>query len=742
MITIKGKNANAKIYTDNIESTAMDQVKNMVNHEITEKTQVRIMPDCLTDDTEVLTIKGFKLIKELNTDDIIAEYNASTKSITWSVPNNIIVRKLRNNEKVFRFKNNQHNIQIDTTENHRNAIVNKMGIKTKDIKDYIRIKEIVWNGNTKSQGLKISDDMLKFISWVIADGNIKITKNPQSLNYRIRVGAKKERKIKEITSLINNLKLEHVVRVCPKRGTEFTLNTASSKQVLELLDYKKEFPMQWITLLSANQIKILIEEYIKSDGDYENYLAKGSIGIGSSNKNIVDFFSAITSLGYGSSYVRERISSKRSFKPGKVYYYISIVPNYRLENSLSGYPNKKMMKEEIEYTNQVVCIETNTGYFIARQKGRTFITGNCHAGAGSTIGTTIRLPENFEDWKVCPNVVGVDINCGVMMYKISNKDVDLSKLDEVINNKIPAGYNTHNKAKDIRFTQDVLDNLSFDIKKEKLVTRIHNSLGTLGGGNHFIELGQDEENNYWLSVHSGSRNLGVQVAEHHQNIAIELLNKPKININDVIDKLKSEGRHSEIEGVIKDINKNNQKPSREAIDLAYLQGDLLKNYLSDMEVAQEYARQSREKMLDIICKAMGFEVIDKFDSAHNFIEHDNFTNGMIRKGATSAKKGERLVIPLNMHDGSIIAMGKGNEDWNCSAPHGAGRLMSRSKAKEIIKLEDFKNQMKDVYSSSIVESTIDEAPGAYKPAEEILSYIQPTVDVIHLVRPVYNFKAH
>lgn len=226
------------------------------------------------------------------------------------------------------------------------------------------------------------------------------------------------------------------------------------------------------------------------------------------------------------------------------------------------------------------------------------------------------------------------------------------------------------------------------------------------------------------------------------NIAIELLNKPKINVIDVIDRLKSEGRHSEIEGVIKNINKNNQKPSREAIDLAYLQGDLLKNYLNDMEIAQEYARQSREKMLDIICKAMGFEVIDKFDSAHNFIEHDNFTNGMIRKGATSAKKGERLVIPLNMRDGSIIAMGKGNEDWNCSAPHGAGRLMSRSKAKEIIKFEDFKNQMKDVYSSSIVESTIDEAPGAYKRAEEILSYIQPTVDVIHLVRPVYNFKAH
>ena len=332
-------------------------------------------------------------------------------------------------------------------------------------------------------------------------------------------------------------------------------------------------------------------------------------------------------------------------------------------------------------------------------------------------------------------------NCGVMMYKISNKDIDLSKLDEVINNKIPAGYNTHNKAKDIRFTQDVLDNLSFDIEKEKLVTRIHNSLGTLGGGNHFIELDLDENGNYWLAVHSGSRNLGVQVAEHHQNIAIELLTKPRVDVKTVIEKLKSEGRHSEIENTIRDLNKNNRKLSREEISLAYLQGDLLKDYLHDMEIVQNYAVKSREKMLDIICEAMNFEIIDEFDSAHNFIEHNNFTNGIIRKGATSAKLGERLVIPLNMRDGSIIAVGKGNEDWNCSAPHGAGRLMSRAKAKETIKLEDYKMQMSEIYSTSVVQSTIDEAPGAYKPAEEILDYIKPTVDVMHWVKPVYNFKS-
>lgn len=376
------------------------------------------------------------------------------------------------------------------------------------------------------------------------------------------------------------------------------------------------------------------------------------------------------------------------------------------------------------------------------EKTQVRIMPDTHAGAGSTIGTTIRLPENFEDWKVSPNVVGVDIDCGIMMYKIADKKVNLRKLDEVINKKIPSGYNTHTSPTDGKFTQAVLDNLTFEIKDSNIITRIHNSLGTLGGGNHFIELGIDEDGNYWLSVHSGSRNLGVQVAEHHQKIAVELLEKPEVDVKAIINELKAKGKHSEIAYTIKNLNKGNQKLSKETIDLAYLQGDLLKNYLIDMEIAQNYALKSREKMLDIICEAMEFEVIDKFDSAHNFIEHDNFTNGTIRKGATSAKKGERLVIPLNMKDGSIIAVGKGNVDWNNSAPHGAGRLMSRTKAKDTIKLEDFKNQMSAVYSTSVVESTIDEAPGAYKPAEEILRYIEPTVDVIHLVKPVYNFKSH
>lgn len=368
------------------------------------------------------------------------------------------------------------------------------------------------------------------------------------------------------------------------------------------------------------------------------------------------------------------------------------------------------------------------------------IMPDVHAGAGSTIGTVIKLPEKFEDWKVSPNIVGVDIDCGVLMYKLKDEDVDLKKIDGVIDKYIPTGFHIHDKPKDLEFTTNILNKLSFNMNKEEK-DRVHNSLGTLGGGNHFIELGLDEDKNYWLSVHSGSRGLGVHVAKHHQNIAIEeLVKKNTVDINSIVTEMKAEGRHKEIQGVIEEIKQKNKELTSEQKQMATLEGDLLKIYMIDMELAQEYGRQNRQTMLDTIVNHMGFEVVDKFDSEHNFIEHDNFTNGYVRKGATSAKKGERLVIPLNMRDGSLITKGKGNEDWAYSAPHGAGRLMSRKKAKENLKLEDFQEQMKNVYSSSVVEETLDEAPDAYKPAQEIMGYIKDAVEVLSLVTPVYNYK--
>lgn len=402
------------------------------------------------------------------------------------------------------------------------------------------------------------------------------------------------------------------------------------------------------------------------------------------------------------------------------------------------YTNAKVFTELIEESaaGQVQGMINN----VITDKTQVRIMPDVHAGSGSTVGTTIKLSENFEDWKVCPNVVGVDVGCGIMMYKLEEKDIDLEKLDEVVNRKIPSGFSVHKKARNIRLTEDLLDKLTFDVSS-KAVGRIHNSLGTLGGGNHFIELGVDQDGDYWLSVHSGSRNLGVQVAKAHQDIAIEQMKSTAVDIQGLIEKLKEEGRHKEIEKEIAKAHKNSPKLSKEDLDLAYLEGQLLKDYLNDMDLAQKFAHHSRKEMLDLIVKGMGFTVVDEFDSVHNFIEHDNMKDGVIRKGATSAKAGERLVIPLNMRDGALICVGKGNKDWNESAPHGAGRMMSRSKAREAIDLETFKEQMKDVYSTSVVESTVDEAPDAYKPAQSIIDNIKDTADIVHIVKPIYNFKA-
>lgn len=367
-----------------------------------------------------------------------------------------------------------------------------------------------------------------------------------------------------------------------------------------------------------------------------------------------------------------------------------------------------------------------------------------HFGKGATVGTTIRLSEDFSEWKVSPNVVGVDVGCAILMYKVQTADlseIDLVKLDSVVNSMVPAGFSVHSKPQDESFANSAIMGLTFSVP-QKTRERIQLGLGTLGGGNHFIELGKDEEGNYWLSVHSGSRNLGVQVAKHHQDVAIKKLHEDKVDIKGVIAKLKAEERHSEIQDVISSTKKEHPEITKEVESLAFLQGQLLKDYLHDMYIAQSYAARSREIMLDIIVEAMGLTLVDKFDSVHNFIEHENFKKGTIRKGATSAKLGERLVIPLNMRDGSIIAIGKGNSDWNESAPHGAGRMMSRGQAKRELSMDDFKQQMSSVYTTSVMESTLDEAPEAYKPAEAILENIKDSVDIVHIVKPVYNFKAH
>lgn len=348
------------------------------------------------------------------------------------------------------------------------------------------------------------------------------------------------------------------------------------------------------------------------------------------------------------------------------------------------------------------------------------IMPDAHAGKGCTIGSVIR----FRD-KVIPCTIGVDVCCGMLVTELGKVDIDLAELDRVVNEKIPSGFNIHDKAV-AQFNMDFVA----DIKDKDYLLR---SIGTLGCGNHFIELDADDKGNKYLVIHSGSRNLGVQVCNYYQNIAIRKLSDNGAERKEIIEKLKKEGRQKEINEVLKEL-------PRTAVenDLAYIEGDDLADYLHDMLFCAVYAKLNRETMAMIICNSLGLEPKEQFTTLHNYI--DVLTN-TVRKGAISAQRGEKVIIPMNMRDGSLICIGKGNEDWLWSAPHGAGRLMSRKKAKEMLSMDDFKQSMDGVYSTSVCYDTIDEAPMAYKPMEEIMDCIKPTVDVLRVIKPLYNFKA-
>lgn len=351
------------------------------------------------------------------------------------------------------------------------------------------------------------------------------------------------------------------------------------------------------------------------------------------------------------------------------------------------------------------------------------IMPDTHAGSGCVIGTTMTIKD-----KIVPNLVGVDIGCGMHAVKLKEKEIDLSALDEVIEKYIPSGTNIH----ELMVSPYDLDDIIAPIDKE----RARRSIGTLGGGNHFIEVNRDSEGYLWLVIHTGSRHLGIEICKYYQDLAYKTLKGRGDVVKDVIERLKAEGRQREIESAIKAIKKKEITIPK---DLCYLEGDNFRNYIHDMNLAQKYALTNRMSIADEIMRLLFLHEEERFDTIHNYIDIDNM---ILRKGAISAQVGEKVIIPMNMRDGSLICVGKGNPDWNYSAPHGAGRVMSRSKAKESINMYDFKESMKDIYSTSVVESTIDEAPMVYKPMDEIIANIKDTVEVMDIIKPIYNFKAH
>lgn len=351
-----------------------------------------------------------------------------------------------------------------------------------------------------------------------------------------------------------------------------------------------------------------------------------------------------------------------------------------------------------------------------------------HAGAGCTIGTTMTITD-----KVCPNLVGVDIGCGMHTVQIAEKELDCEALDKLIRERIPSGFDIRSEPHK-NSSKIVLEDLS--CVKHVNLDRAYNSIGTLGSGNHFCEANRDDNGNLYIVVHSGSRHLGLEIANYYQEAGYNALTKySKEEINAVIQKLKTEGRQTEIQNTIKNMGiKSTSIPKA----LAYVEGELLQQYLHDMEIAQRFAFWNRKTMIDEIVSSLGLTVAEEFVTVHNYID---VQNKILRKGAVSAQKGEKLLIPINMRDGSLVCTGKGNPDWNYSAPHGAGRLMSRSQAKEAFTVEEYQKQMNGIYTTSVNQSTLDECPMAYKNIDDIINNIGDTVEINTIIKPIYNFKA-
>ncbi len=349
------------------------------------------------------------------------------------------------------------------------------------------------------------------------------------------------------------------------------------------------------------------------------------------------------------------------------------------------------------------------------------------AGIGCTVGTTLTIGD-----KICPNLVGGDIGCGMETIRIREDHLDLEKLDAFIRSDIPFGFKirkyNHPRAKSI----DLSD---LHCGKWIRTDQTYKSLGTLGGGNHFIEVDRDDDGRLYIVIHSGSRRLGLEVAKFYQKAAYKALTGySKEELDAKAAELKSQGCKN-IETTLK-----NLKPKYSPIpdDLAYVEGELFDRYLDDMKLAQRFAELNRQVMMEAIVKAMGIHVEEQFTTVHNYIDIKHM---ILRKGAVSAQAGERLLIPINMRDGSLICTGKGNEDWNFSAPHGAGRLMSRGEAKQTLTMEEYKQEMAGIFTTSVSRSTLDESPMAYKKMADIVDNVHPTVTIDAVIRPIYNFKA-
>ncbi|GBU20361.1 hypothetical protein R80B4_00238 [Fibrobacteres bacterium R8-0-B4] len=359
------------------------------------------------------------------------------------------------------------------------------------------------------------------------------------------------------------------------------------------------------------------------------------------------------------------------------------------------------------------------------------IMPDVHAGRGCTIGTTMTIRD-----KIVPGMVGVDIGCGMETVEVDEKEIDFKRLNNTIRRNIPSGHSTR---RDIHPLSEEIDLSELRCAAHVNLPRARRSIGSLGGGNHFIEVDKADDGTLFLVVHSGSRHVGKEVAEYYQEEALRNLSgNSKAQIDEVIAELKAQNREQEIESTIVRLKEEGARRLPVPEDLAYAEGGLFDDYIHDMKIIQRFASLNRKAMMDIIMKRLGLTKRNEFTTIHNYIDTDEM---ILRKGAVSAKRGEKLLIPINMRDGSLICVGKGNDDWNQSAPHGAGRQMSRSAAYRKLTLEDYKAEMAGIFTTCVSRATLDEAPMAYKTMDTIVKNINDTAEIVSMIKPVYNFKA-
>ncbi len=391
------------------------------------------------------------------------------------------------------------------------------------------------------------------------------------------------------------------------------------------------------------------------------------------------------------------------------------------------YNQAKIFTDVVDQASIAQVIELCNQEFTAGSRIR--LMPDVHAGAGCTVGTTMTITD-----RVVPNLVGVDIGCGMETARLREDHLELQKLDKLIRERIPSGFAVRSA---VHRYADQIDLEELCCFRHVQMLRAEKSIGTLGGGNHFIEVDRDEEGQLYVVIHSGSRRLGLEVAKYYQEEGYKVLNQTdQASLDRLIAEMRAAGRQKDIQKELK--RRKSQKLTRIPRPLAYVAGELFDQYIHDMKLVQHFARLNRQAMLDEIVKGMKLHVEEQFTTVHNYIDTDAM---ILRKGAVSARAGERLLIPINMRDGSLLCVGKGNEDWNCSAPHGAGRLMSRGEAKQSFTVSEFKKQMEGIYSTSVGRSTLDECPMAYKGMADILDNIGPTAEVVKVIRPIYNFKA-